>query len=130
MAYKHAIRWNVEDVRIVLVDEVTEGGVVTVEVSAGGACLLIMGEIEEDSRRLVATGVHVSSTGVDPNEVGIVNLRQIAKAIMEMGDYDEIVVEGAVRTTGAHPGHKPRAIRLARSRVAAPEPGSRPDKVG
>ncbi len=130
MAYKPPVRWNAEDVLIVLVDEVSEGKIVTLEVIAPGASLLIMGEIMEDSRRLVVTGAHISSKGVNPNEVGIANLKRVAQVIMEMGGYDEIIVEGAIRTTGAHPGHKPRAIRLARNRGPAPERGPRPDKVG
>jgi hypothetical protein len=114
VAYNHPRKWNAEDVEIKLIDEASERDVATVKVSVGGAALFIMGEIREDGKRLVLGGVHVSSEGVNPNEVGVPNLRQVARAIMEIGGYDEIVVEGAVRTTGAHPGHRPGTVRFSR----------------
>jgi hypothetical protein len=38
-------------------------------------------------QRLIATGVHISATGVDPNEVDIANLRQVGQVTMEIRDY-------------------------------------------
>lgn len=70
MAYNQPRKWNPEDVEIELVDEASEGVVATVKVSVSGAALFIMGEIREDGKRLVLGGVHVSSEGVKPNEVG------------------------------------------------------------
>ena len=84
MAYNRPRRWNPEDIEIKLLDEASEGEVATIEVRAGGAALLIMGEIKEDGKRLVVGGVHVSSDGVSPNEVGVPNLRQVARAVMEI----------------------------------------------
>jgi hypothetical protein len=130
VAYKTPNKWKVEDISVVLVDEVPEGDVVTMEVSVGDVSMQIMAEVTENGRRLIATDVHVTSASVNPNEVGIANLRQVAQAIMEIGDYDEIIAEGAIRTTGAHPGHRPRQIRIARNRGLAPEPGPSPNKVG
>ena len=71
MAYKVPDRWNADDIRVVLLSDVSEGGIVTVEVTMGAIFLRIMGEIREDDRRLTAVGAHISSTGIKPNEVGI-----------------------------------------------------------
>src|SRR5450432_4196577 len=76
VAYKVADRWNADDIRVVLLSDVSEGGIVTVEVTMGAISLRIMGEIREDDRRLAAVGAHISSTGIKPNEVGIANLRR------------------------------------------------------
>jgi hypothetical protein len=99
----------------------SEGEVATIKVSAGGAALFVMGEIKEDGKKLVVSGVHISTEGVNPNEVGVRNLRQLVRAIMEIAGYDEIVVEGAIRTTGAHPGRRPHSIRFSRDRLFAPD---------
>jgi hypothetical protein len=130
VAYKVPDRWNADDIRVVLLSDVSEGDIVTVEVTIGDISLRIMGEIREHDRRLAAVGAHISSTGIKPNEVGIANLRLVAQALMEVGGYDEIVVEGAIRTTGARPGHRPRAIRFARNGDPVPAAGFGPDKIG
>ena len=70
------------DIEVSLVDEASEGDVATVKVSAGGAVLFIMGEIEEDERRLTVRRAHVSSEGPNPNEIGIPNLRQVARKLL------------------------------------------------
>jgi hypothetical protein len=128
VAYNIRQRWTAEDIDIVLVDEASEGDVITVRVSLGGAALLLMGEIKEDGKRLVASGVHISSEGVNPNEIGVANLRRVARAVMEVGRYDEIIVEGAVRTTGAPPRHRPGSLRFFRDRLFAAHREARSDK--
>jgi hypothetical protein len=129
VAYNLRRRWNPEDIEITLIDEAGEGDVATIKVSAAGAALFIIGEIKEDGKRLVVSGVHISTEDVNPNEVGVRNLRQLARAIMEIGGYDEIIVEGAVRTTGAHPGRRPHSIRFSRDRLFAPDRKPQGDEV-
>jgi CBS domain-containing protein len=116
------MRWARADVSFRLVDEDTSDPVTTIEVTTPHGALLIMGEPRESGRILIAAGVHISSRGVKPNDIGIANLRLIAQAIMEELDYDEIHVEGEVRTTGAKPGRRPRPLRFARSRGSETAP--------
>jgi hypothetical protein len=52
--------------------------------------------------------------GASANSVGVASLIVLAQALLEKFEYDEIVVEGAVRTTGAHPGRRSRAHRFFR----------------
>jgi hypothetical protein len=109
------MRWTVSDVSFQLVPEDTSGSVATVEFVTPKGVVVIMGEPRQEGRVLIVGGVHISSRDIMPNDVGLVNLRTIAQAVMTEMDYDGIVVEGEVRTTGANKGHRPRPIRFARS---------------
>jgi hypothetical protein len=42
------------------------------------------------------------------------DMRRVADLVMRELDYDSIIVEGAVRTTGARPGRRPRPLRFGR----------------
>jgi len=125
MAYKIG-PWSQEDVAFDIVPEDTSDPVVTAKVRVPGGTLVFMGEPEEVGRTLVVRGMHVQSEGVGPNGVGIHNLRLIAAIVMERLGYDEIRVEGEVRTTGANPGRRPDVLRFARGRVPKPRPGHEP----
>ena len=67
MAYIMTHRWSPDGIVITFVDEASEGDIVTIRVTAGTKTLLIIGEIEEEGKRLAANGIHVSSCGVGPN---------------------------------------------------------------
>jgi hypothetical protein len=118
MAYIIPDRWNPEEIQVDLDEEACEGPVTTIRVKARDVVLFVMGEIVEDGDRLVVTRAHVTSIGVGPNDIGIANLRQIARVVMEKGGYDEIIVQGAFRTTGARPGRRPGSIRFVRDSFA------------
>jgi hypothetical protein len=118
MAYIVPNRWKLDEIHIDLDEEACEGPIATIRVEARGTVLIVMGEIVEDGERLVVTRAHVSSIGVRPNDIGLSNLRQVARMVMEQGGYDEIVVEGAFRTTGAQPGRRPRPLRFTRDSVS------------
>jgi hypothetical protein len=60
MAYNRRETWRPEDIVVVLVDEASEGDVATTKVTVGGAVLFIMGEIKDDGKRLLVSGVRVS----------------------------------------------------------------------
>ena len=60
-----------------------------------------MAEVEDLGRTLRLTGLHIQ--GLEPNAIGIANLRILVDAVMRELDYDAIEVEGADRTTGANP---------------------------
>jgi hypothetical protein len=106
------------------------GGVATIEITIGDLSVRIMGEAVESDRNLTVVGVHVSSTGMRPNDFGIGNLTLAPKAVSERFGYDEALIEKAVRTAGARPGHRPRRIRVAGNGDFAAEPGIAPDAIG
>ena len=122
MAYKN-IHWSHDDVKFDLVPEDTSDTVVTIKVTVPDGILVFMGEPVEIGRTLVVRGTHVESRGVGPNGVGGYNLRLIAEVVMKEMDYDEICIEGEVRTTGANPGRRPSVIRYARGRIFEPRTG-------
>jgi hypothetical protein len=110
------MKWQRSEISFRLVDEVTAQSVATIAVDVSGGVISIMGEPRAEGRTLVVSGVHVSAQGIVPNDVGLRNSRLIAQIVMETMDYDRMIVEGAVRSTGANPGHRPRPLRFTRSR--------------
>jgi hypothetical protein len=122
MAYRN-IHWSRDDVKFDLVPEDSSESVVTIKVTVPDGILTFMGEPVQIGRTLVVRGTHVESRGIGPNGVGNYNLRLIAEVVMEEMDYDEIRVEGEVRTTGANPGRRPSVIRYARGRILEPRTG-------
>ena len=91
----------------------SDGDLVTIRVTTPAGPVLIMGQIDIAGRRLLVTGANIESDS-GPRSIGIANLRVIARAVLERIDCDEARVEGAARTTGANPGHRPRALRFTR----------------
>lgn len=108
-----AASWSPDDIAYIGVEPgMSEGDVITVSVSTPVGVLRMIGLIEIEGRTLLVSGFHMQ--GASPGSVGIANLRLIGAAILERIDCDEGRVEGAVRTTGASPGHRPRVVRLTR----------------
>jgi hypothetical protein len=56
--------------------------------------------------------LHVQGPGA--NAIGPGNLRSLAEVVMERLDFDALEIEGALRTTGASPGRRPRPLRFTR----------------
>src|SRR5688500_18121847 len=56
--------------------------------------------------------LHVHAPGA--NAIGPGNLRSLAEVVMERLDFDALEIEGALRTTGASPGRRPRPLRFTR----------------
>lgn len=106
------MRWVRDQLSFEVVDDDTDDPVVTIEITTPAGVIKIMAEAEEHGPSLVLRGVHVQADAL--HSVGVVNLRQIARIVLERLDYDEIIVEGAARTTGASPGRKPASLRFRR----------------
>ena len=106
--------WALDDVGPIEMEPADSvGDLVTIRVMTPVGPVLIMGEIDIIGRHLLVRGVHIESDS-GPLSIGIANLRTIARAVLERIDCDEARVEGAARTTGANPGHRPRALRFTR----------------
>jgi hypothetical protein len=106
-----------------IIDDLSDDGLVTLRIGTSTGVLIIMGEPSTQGRVMIARGVHMHGEGVGPNGLGFGTLRTIADAFLRELDLDEIVVEGAVRTTGANPGTRPRPVRFARRPIPASRPG-------
>ena len=105
----------------VTIDE-SEDPVVIVSIEIPEGYLEVMAEIEIDYERrvIIARGLHLHGVDFDANGLGSIRLRQIARAMLEDLDYDECRIEGAIRTTGANPGRRPKPVRFTRK----PSPSS------
>lgn len=106
--------WRRADIRFVLIDDLSADPVVTAEIGTPAGMLLVMCEPRLEGRILVAERAHMHGVDLGANDLGPARLRVIADAVLAEMDCDELIVEGAVRTTGANPGARPRPVRFAR----------------
>jgi hypothetical protein len=112
----HSKAWSPDAISFDIIADVTSHPVVTVAVTTPIGRLVFMGEPVIAGGRMVVRAVHVQ--GAAPRSVGWPRLRMIAAAVLEGMGLDELVVEGAVRTTGACPGRRPRPLRFTRRHPA------------
>ena len=103
-----------DDIEFDVIFDLVDHPVVAIEIWTRNGDLQIIAEVSEQGRRLVLAKTSVQSEHLGPNSLGAAVLRRIAQRAMERLDYDEIVVEGSVRNTGAGPGRTPKPIRFAR----------------
>jgi hypothetical protein len=117
--------WRRKEIEFVLESRLSEGAIATMRIETPVGSLLVMGEPQQDlaGRTLLVVGVHTNGevrSGLLANAVGAANLQVIGQAFLEAFDYDELVLEGAIRTSGKRKGKRPRAIRFTRR----PEPAA------
>ncbi len=114
-------RWGVDDIAFEFVDDLTDDPVVTIRVLTPVGTLMFMAVPVISGTTMILRGLHVQDSV--PNAVGPRNLMMVARAVMEGMELDGLVIEGALRSTGANPGHRPRDIRFARRVRVAPRAG-------
>jgi hypothetical protein len=105
---------------IEIIREQSDENIIVARVTTTAGTILVMAEVELAGRSLILSGVHVQGDDVKANEIGVPGLRRIIQEAMEELGVDEIVIVGAVRTTGANPGRSPRPLRFTRN---IPPPG-------
>lgn len=102
-----------DDIEIVVDGDLADDPVYALIIVTPIESLQVLGSFEIGARRIVVQGLHV---GGDPSlPWGWSRLRQIARLLLEKMDVDDLIVHGAVRTTGANPGRRPSIVRLSRS---------------
>jgi hypothetical protein len=84
--------------------------IATVRTPAG--VLKVIAEVHLAGGVLWASNAHVQ--GLAPGALGRAGLNAVARKFLEETDAEELVVEGAARTTGANPHRHPRAFRYRR----------------
>src|SRR5580704_5549820 len=97
----------------IITDE-SEGAIATARTATSVGTIMAMAEVMLEERRLALRGLHVHGEDVGVNELGVSGLRRMVAKVMEDLDVDEIVIEGAVRVTGAGPGRTPRRLQFTR----------------
>jgi hypothetical protein len=116
--------WTIQDISFDFVDDMTDDPIVTLRIFTPIGPLTFMAQPEMVGATMVLKGLHAQDSTA--NAVGKGNLMVIARAMMEGMDLDGLVIEGAVRSTGANPGHRPRNIRFTRRIRPAPGVGRPP----
>lgn len=112
--------WKVVDISFDVIADLTDDPVMTVVVRTPAGAVTITAEPVERGTTLVLRGAHVQDA--KPNALGPANLMVMAQALMERMEYDGLEIEGAIRTTGANPGHRPGVFRFARRIRSPPSP--------
>lgn len=107
--------WSKDDIRIDIYDGEDDVVLAIVETPAGKVNLACNVSTYSD-RKLEFKNLHIHSEKVRKNKFGVKNLLNLMRAIAEFYDVDELVVEGAKRTSGANPGKIPRPIRYRQNR--------------
>ena len=100
------------DVSFVILTDLTDDPVIASRVKNPVGDLEFMAEPVLQGNVLVLLKAHVQ--GGKPGLIGHTNLGVIAQALLEGMGFDELIVEGALRTTGAKPGRAPRPVRYQR----------------
>lgn len=115
--------WTASEITFELLDDLSDDPVVTLRIGTPAGVLLAMAIPEADGNRLILRSAHINGEGqgFGSGHVGMANLLVIGNAFVERFEYDELVVEGAVRTSGRRNGHRPRALRFTRR--GAPDSG-------
>src|SRR5690348_9421356 len=105
--------WTRDDISILLVDDLTDHPIVTAMITTPGGEVHVMAEAEGVGRCLILRNFHIHGENVRPREFGYARLRGLVSAVIDtLENDDEIIVEGAARTSGAGKGHRPRPIRF------------------
>lgn len=105
--------WTLADLTFDLADDETSDQIATIRIGTPLGRVTLMAEVSIDDTTLMLRAAHIQSDA-GANALGIGKLNAIAQGFMETFSYDALEIEGAVRTTGARPGHRPRVIRFAR----------------
>ena len=106
---------------IVLLDE--DSDVVFARIETPVGALLVVTKVEFAGSALILRELHVQGEDVEINQLRATGIRRIVRDVMETLDVDELIIEGAIRTSGAGPGRRPRRLRFCRT-VSAQEQSS------
>jgi hypothetical protein len=114
------IKWLRDSVNFHFAADGTNHPVCTVKIQTPGGTILVMFEPEEIAGTLYLRGFHIQGEDISMNELGPSRLRNLTTVAIEELGYDGIVIEVAIRTTGAGRGRRPRLVRFTRCRFTPP----------
>lgn len=104
--------WTADQVSFELIVDDTDAPVATARIFTPDGEILVMADVAVNHGTMILTGLHMHHVTVGANAIGPGNLRALARIVMKRLGYDEIIIEGGTRTTGAGKGRRPR-IRFA-----------------
>jgi hypothetical protein len=86
----------------------TDGDVVELLGTTAHGEINIVISLQRDGTDLLLTGLHIDGPG--RGAVGLSMLRELARMFGRQYHVSRVIVQGGIRTTGAHPGRVPRPI--------------------
>ncbi len=94
----------------------SDGDTVTVDIRTVVGSLRISADVSVIGRTAYASDLHIQGNDRGKNAFGWASLRALGRAVLDWlgDDYDELVIKGAIRTSGANPGRRPGDIRFTR----------------
>lgn len=109
-----------------IIEDETDDPVLTMRVSGPKGTFMSMAEVyEEPGGVLRLIGLHIHGiNGLEKNQLGWPEVRRVIRVVMLELDLNEVIIEGAVRQTGACPGRKPKPIRVFREHSSKTHPKS------
>lgn len=114
--------WTKNDIEINIQTEMSDDSIVTATIETPLGTVHIMGALSEVGRVLHVDGFNIH--GLERGKLGNRGLYDLDQVVMDtLEDFDEIVVTGTARTTGANPGHYPRPFRFRRKTATKPVDG-------
>ena len=102
--------WTSTDIAVEIEDAEDCTMIATVRTPVGE--LTVIAEVQLVAGVLWARNVHVQ--GLSPGALGRAGLNAVAHKVLEEANAEELVVEGATRTTGANPHRRQWAFRYPR----------------
>ena len=102
--------WLPDQITVEILD--SDRDVIVVEVRTPSGRLQLMGAIQVVGRTLYCGRAHIQ--GLTPGALGRAGLNAIGRRLLLEADVDQIIIEGAFRTTGRGEGRFPRPIRFPR----------------
>lgn len=101
----------------------SDGDTVTVDIGTEAGSLRILADVSVVGRTAYADSLHIQGNDLGKNAFGWASLRALGLAVLDWlgDDYDELVIKGAIRTSGANPGRRPGNLRFARRLRAPPD---------
>jgi hypothetical protein len=101
-------------VKVELVE--SDGDTVSIDLETAAGSLRVVADVRFIGRIAYASGLHIQGNDRGRNAFGWASLRGFALAVLDWlgDDYDELVIKGAVRTSGANPGRRPGDLRFTR----------------
>ena len=88
----------------------SEGDVVIASIWIPDGLVEVIAEGELCGKSIILKEFHVQGLGA--NQLGASQLRAIGRHKLETLDYDQFIIEGGRRTTGASKGRRPKQIRI------------------
>ena len=100
--------WQSDEIIIDILE--AEGSVTIIQVTTPAGVAELLADVRISDRVLLADKVHIQ--GLTPGAVDRAGINAVLRKLLVEADVEQIVIQGAARTTGRGKGRRPRPIRF------------------